>query len=206
MAYVIEVGDIILVTVEARLNNQQVMTLFPWRVKSGTSADGKGALSALNAVLLSDDGLVDTYQKCMSEDVKQVRVKSQKIHPNRFAYIEQFSPNPNGLVAQDMMGPNTAVVVTRKGDGATRHDIGNVHLYGVPKSFTTDGEVNGTGTVAYNALQVNMTSEVTFGLAPLVIEPIIFNRTTPSASHVVTSAVLQFPLRVMRRRTVGLGS
>lgn len=206
--YRLEEGDIVLVTIESRMSNQQVMTLLAYRVKIGSppSIDGRAVLTTFNQALNAAGDLVQLYQDCMSNDVKQVRTKVQKIHPLRMSYIERFAVNPDGAVAEDMLSTNLAVVVTRKGEAAGRHSIGNLHLYGCPKSFTTDGEVNGTGVVAYSDLMTKMREEYTVGLASTVLEPIIYNRTTPSASERVQNLQLQLPLRIMRRRTVGLGS
>jgi len=208
MAYPIEEGDLILVTMEGRLVNQQVLTTFPYRVKIGSpsSADGYAWLGQLLTQLKADDELGGKYRLCMSNDVKELRLKAQKIHPQRYAFRESYFATPEGEVAEDVLPPNSAVVITKKGEAAGRLERGNLHCYGIPKGFITDGQLNGTGIAAYSDLVTEILKTQLVGGDLVEIEPIIFHRAVPSASRTAVHATVQDTLRVMRRRTVGQGS
>jgi len=103
------------------------------------------------------------------------------------------------------MPSNTAQVVTRRGDLADRRNVSTLHLPGVPVAQVVDSFLTITQQDILQSFGVSMLQEfVTPGGAEL--RPVAFRRVDPVASRPLTETFPQETVRILRRRTVGLGA
>lgn len=174
---------------------------------SGNFTDGKEALeNLLSAIDVDPDGLTDALETYLSDQVTFKYLQAQWIDPTRYAYIRALPVKTAGTVAGDAAPQNVAVSVTLKTDNAGRHAVGRTQFAGVAAAAVDDGSVNpavkgGLQTIVTDILMGPYTigdPAESFGLC-------ILNRGAPGQSILVTDAIAQDSVRVMRRRTVGLG-
>lgn len=207
MAYPIAAGSICQVTFEGVHDGQQVMNLFCYKLDAVTPlADGRAALILFRNYLELGGGLYQSWQGCLSEKVTQIRVHMQWITPDRFARVSHSPFLDVGTVAGASYPCNTAVAITRSTDNAGRQNVGTVHMGGIPITFLVEASVNGLGLDAYNTLGAQSILDAAPAGLAAVFRPVHFHRTSPSTALPLTTFVTQPFTRVMRRRTVGLGS
>lgn len=207
MAYPININDVIEVTFEGRLFAQQVMSVFHYVVTNPvTVPNGAEELAFLMDTLNADDGFLAQWLACCSNQLTNATIKVQKIAPLRFLPVQADGISSTGGVGSASMPSNVAVAITKRAEQAGRHGRGTLHMPGVPIEFVTNGSVNIVGAGVYDSLRAQILLERTpFGGA-VTYQPVIFNRALPLTSQPVLNTVLRREARVMRRRTVGLGS
>lgn len=207
MAYPIASGSICQVTFEGRHDGQQIMNVFSYKVDAVTPlADGRAALIAFRDYLELGGGLFQAWQNCLSEKVSQIRVHMQWITPDRFARVSHSPFLDVGTVAGASYPCNTAVAITRATDNAGRQNVGTIHMGGIPITFLLEASVNALGQAAYDTLGgASILDAAPAGLAA-VFRPVHYHRTAPSVALPLTTFTTQPFARIMRRRTVGLGS
>lgn len=153
--------------------------------------------------------------KLTGPSTKIRRLTVQKIYPQRIRAAEATNVT-DGTAPFDATTANVGVTITKKGRLANRHNIGSIHLGGVPHTWYEQGKITNDELPLYQDFIDNfLIEEWTFGANEAVMVPSILNKTrVPNSDpprYVVSGAVyvqsweLQPTLRVMRRRTVGLG-
>lgn len=120
---------------------------------------------------------------------------------------QEITSDGAGTVTGTKMPPNVAHTITLRGIFSGPHFRGTKHIGGVPTSFTSGGMLTPTGREAYDALAAGMADVMTFGLTDdQTFNPVIFRRSSPAMSAEVDDYIIGDTTRVMRRRTVGLGT
>jgi len=153
---------------------------------------------------------------CMSNACSIYAASAQVIYPTRWAkQIVDVGPVPGGI-AQLCRAQNVQLTVTKRGDLGNRHNVGSFHLGGLPVTLYEEGLIN---QVDFNAELGNLLIGIEWHPISAVdlIEffPAILNKQkvegTDPPKYIVTGATnqtrteLQPEIRVMRRRTVGVG-
>lgn len=208
MAYVVPNEAIMQATVEGRHENQQVLSVFTFKLNaSGGLADGQAALNAFWIFFGGAGNILEKYASCLSVKCTGLKTRLQWIHPTRFAFLTKVSGTiTDGTVAGAAMPVNSAVAITKRGQNANRANIGTLHMPAVPASFVVDGALTGGAVTAYTALGDQLLQEITTATPAATYIPVMFHRTSPSVgARIVAHEVSRFA-RVQRRRTVGLGS
>lgn len=207
MAYVVSNGSVVALTFEGRHESQQVMSVLHYRLSSGgTLPDGRAALIAFLAQVQADEKLFERWRAGRSVKLTTLRIRAQFIHPDRFAYVEQIPTIDVGAVAGDSYPVNTAIAVTRKTDNAGRDQVGTVHLPAIPITSITNGAVTAGGLALSNDFLIESLEKITTVTPAAEWFPILYHRASPAVNPSLTGGVVQPTARIMRRRTVGLGS
>lgn len=205
MAYPISLGNIVEVTTIFHDSNQVIMNLFHYKFFSGpVITDGRAALQDLMDAMQAGGGFTQKYAQCISQNIADINLFAQWIYTTRYSKKESLNPIGPGLVAADRVSPNLAVAITKRGDLANKHNVGTIHMGGVPNTFQEFGNVTAAGFLAYDDFRLTASASITTALGR-VYHPLIFNREDPGASVEVSTTFTQTTTRTMRRRTVGLG-
>lgn len=208
MAYVINVGSVLEIVFEGRLLGQQTITSFSYLFDTGSALsipDGRAAVVEALATVEVVGGLLDKYLACCSDQLVDVKAYGQWITPVRYAYVSGTRALDTGSLAQLANTPNVAGVITRRGEIADRRNISSTHMPAIPASSYGAGVVSGGQVALYETLLDEMLVNLT--VAPgAVLYPCAFHRALPPASRVLKEGFVEPTVRVMRRRTVGVGS
>jgi len=150
--------------------------------------------------------LIDDLRDITSDSLNFVDHRLQKIRAARHApLVSQLSLA--GTIAGDAMPGNVAMVATKRSDLATRYGIGSWHQPGMPyASATTPADwdsaaMAGLSTALNNWFNLGRTPPGMVG----VVWPTLWNATTPLRKTRITTITVQPTIRVMRRRTKGVG-
>ena len=207
-----EVGDLVNVTLRGTLYDQRIMTTYGFRVSATTSAgDTRVSQDKLALAISSDTGtnLMGTFRACVSPAVSINQIWVQRIRPIRMRK-SVLNVALDGLLGSGPNTPNNAVVITRKSDFGGRNSISNLHLPGPPMGL--DYVSNGTLTPAYktlldsHAFESYDTITVVNGGESVTYKGVIINAAGGPVNYQdITAHSIGETLRVMRRRTVGVG-
>jgi hypothetical protein len=99
-----------------------------------------------------------------------------------------------------------AAVITKRTAFAGRWAVGSFHLGGLPQNAYVNGTLEPTFKTSVGLVAAQLLEDITIAIVGGVYEPVIVH---PVAAHdgstVLRETDVQDTLRVMRRRTVGLG-
>jgi len=204
----ISVGDIVAVSFLGTINAQRTVTTLHFRAAdaSGTATSTlmQNLITLIRAGGGGGDTLETTFLNCCAQNFTLNSIRAQKLSTVRAKFESQNRASP-GNVAVDCDITNISGVLTKQGALANRRNIGSVHMPAVPNGYASAGDVSGTYLTLLNAMAAKLTDVQTVAADTVNYFPVIFNRTTPADSPFISSAFAQTTMRVMRRRTVGLG-
>lgn len=204
MAYPLNVNDIVEVTFAGTQIGQMMMSVLHFEVTAPiTTPDAGAVFDSLANNLIDGFGLNVTYLQCCANDLVNAYITIQKVASDRFIKRRYDAAFSEGQVVSRSVSCNTAIAITKKGDAANRHNLGTLHMPGVPQIWVTDSALNAAGITGYAPLVTALKNQIVVG--GVTLKPVIFNKAAPLTSQFVTSSALQQTLRTMRRRTVGVG-
>jgi len=206
--YVIPTESILQAIIEGRHENQQVMSVFTYKLATDTTiADGAAALEAFWLKWNPAGAFLDKYTDCLSEQVTNIRTRIQWIHPVRYAFRTfQDDTFIAGKVVGAAMPVNTSITLTKRTQLAGRQQVGTLHMPGVPASGIVNGALQGVQLGRYELFQGNLLSPITTIVPAATFTPVLFHKSSPSVAQPLNSIETARFARIMRRRTVGLGS
>lgn len=202
MAYTVPDGAILECTIRCTVNAQTTLSVFHYKLQDSLGLpDGDSAIDAFNLEWNDTLDFVGAYAGCMAENVDLVQLVYQWIYPTRYHRVIKAPSVLNGGLVDTCNAPNVAQVITRSGDIADRHGIGTTHVPGLGTGSYADGELLAGQKVLLDTLAGFMDDKYRTD----TMFPVLYNRTNPAQSRVITRAAAQSTVRVMRRRTVGVG-
>lgn len=209
MAYPIGTGSLIEVRVTTEVAGQSCLNVLHYTVRAGAApiTNGPAYLDAINVLALNDDGLWPLVLRMtgrMADPAVIRSVASQAVFPTRYRAVTRTSDRP-GVAEEPAMPPNVALTITKATDSGARGSTGAFHLAGAPLSAATAGRwslgyIGGTATLA-SLLFASFTPVDGLG----TLDPVLWRRTPPGGTRPVVTTIIQPTVRVMRRRTVGVG-
>lgn len=160
--------------------------------------------------------LIRGMKGLMSTDVVIDKVTAQAIFPTRYVKEETEDFTVPGVAVGECKAQNVQLCVTKKGDLARRSNVGHFHLGGLSESVYANGVIDVGGFGAQlGALLTGLEWQPNDVANAISYHPAILNKTKVivdgkdkyviSGSTVQTFVEFNETLRVMRRRTVGLG-
>lgn len=204
------VNDVIEVSYAGLTLNQRTLTIRHYAITNpGTTASESLAVKQIAdgfaANVLGSNSNV--YLAACGTNFELQEIRAQKISPNRNRF-ESSPVNRFGTFGELVVtATNVSGVITLQTAKAGRKQIGGIHMPGCPEGAYTGGRP----TVAYrNALEniafTNLNA-FTIPASGLVMIPVIYHRVLVGAGTFdpITNTRVQDTLRVMRRRTVGVG-
>jgi hypothetical protein len=203
------VGSILEYSVVGQVNGQKTLTVLHYEVSAPSAVGDPNLETNLFMAELEPLGslnIISTYLSACSSAWTLIETRGQFVGPNRFSYAN----HPFGLagsIGSDCRAQNVAGVITKRTLYTGRDQIGSVHMPGVPVSEYAGGEITAGQITRYLAIAAKLTQTVVVPTGGGTYIPVLWHRTQqfPSWSNRVQYTIVQPELRVMRRRTVGLG-
>lgn len=217
MAYAIASNSVVQLTVRSKLFNQTVINTFHWRWEVGTVpiTDGASALDDLEGELEAN-AWRDSYQAMLAPQCLNGVADLQWIHPTRYQK-RSYVFFPAGSNPLDTTVTNLAAALEFRADIATRRAQSTKHIPSVGGLTTVGGLLNNGFLGTMDDFRV--VHMLPIALLAGTFRPIIYGRARPAYtdSHGVvhpalpvstlpiTTSESKDTVRVMRRRTVGVG-
>ena len=208
MPYVINPQSVMTAVIVGRHENQEVMSVFHYRYNgSQIIQDGEALLNAFHVQFAGVNGVWGPWRECVSNKVINIKLRYQWITQSRFAYVEHIpAAGTTGNVGGDAYPVNTAVAITKRTINAGRTQVGTLHMPGVPLTFVTNGALQQNAKEAYTTLGEKMLNAISTAQPAAELLPVLFHKSSPDISPKITAFSLKDFARIMRRRTVGVGS
>lgn len=202
-------GDIIQVIIKGEANGQTLLNVLYYKAKSGYPEDTYAeAMEELWAAIVVDDitSITDAMVPLMGNNTGINWVQCQRVYPTR-DYYYRGAADLQGTHADDCDAPNVSAVITKRSERSGRGRSGSFHLGGIANTTYALGKI----TPAAQSLLVTLAAgielvqqETTDGTG---YEPGMFNPELGAGLNwsPIADTTVQETLRVMRRRTVGVG-
>lgn len=201
------VGQIYLTTFRGRIANQEIMNTYIHRLDVlGAPATTDQVIAEFNTRITAGGGLFNTFISAVPPEYLCLERWFQVVWPTRIRKNVVVSNLP-GSWAGVNDSPNVAVSIERFAETSGRNSVGRVQL---PASMApadiAGGVISGAGyKAALDAHAVQMKTAVTTVPTGHVLSPVLWAKATAATFRPVIGSVRQETVRVMRRRTVGLG-
>lgn len=205
----IVVGDIMQAIIRGRVNGQVNLNVLHYRcTKSPTGTNYFIQTENLGRIIggPAADSIVSTWLPNIGKNATIDWVQTQRVSPIRSIYT-RFPVGAPGTNAADCEAQNTAAVLTKQVDRVGRGRVGSFHAGYVPPAFQLRGLLTVAGTVEYTKLADKLNALLVGPLDGAEYEPVTFEPTAPVGFNFskIVNVFVQPEVRVMRRRTVGLG-
>jgi hypothetical protein len=202
-------NSILEVGIRGRANSQVLLTILHYRVSvvAGTSDTIQEQVNFLNAINATGaNSLVNPYLAAVSNQYTMDEITAQFVAATRLRRSTQVVGTA-GSLAGNVNAQNVAAVITKRTAFGGRKQLGSVHLGGLPDSSFVLGMVSAAQLALMTTLATALNQTVTPVVGAGSYVPVLWHRNDavqPSSDR-VTDHTPQTTLRVMRRRTVGLG-
>lgn len=202
-------NSILEVGFEGTVNGQRTLTVLHYRVTTVSpdpSILGEQETFIAEVGPLGNFNIVAPYIACCGNNFTLNNVTAQFVSPTRTRRSSATFNTP-GQVAEAVTAQNVSAVITKRTDLGGRKQIGGVHLPAVPPSRYVGGMLTAAHLTAMATLRAALLATVSPPIAGGSYKPCLWHKKLPAqpASDLVTQLVSQETLRIMRRRTVGLG-
>lgn len=204
--YPLLINDIIQYTLEYNVLNQVCLNVLNYRVLELVAPvnDGNDALFEMLAELEGPGGIVNAVPPAIASNVTLVRHSAQKVRPTRFVRVSQLLNLP-GTFPGNCTAPNVAAVITKKPIQSKRGLLGSVHVPGLSQEAYLGGTITPALIGSLDTLALRIRTVQVLAVTGVTLEPVLLSAATAFAPKPVASVEIQSTLRVMRRRTVGVG-
>lgn len=206
----VNVGDVLEVTYQMTLYGQRLLTVLHYKVTTAPTVVTDPLLSQADVLNEIKNGgaqdRVTVYRNCVSNNLNFDALTAQYVYPGRWRR-STLNINVAGSVSGSAGSANIAAVIEKTTDLAGKANRGSVHVPGIQNGQYSNGLI---GTTLNNNLVLLADKLITTinesGAGAGVWKPIIFHRRFPATtSQIWNSYTIQQTVRVMRRRTVGVG-
>lgn len=203
------VGSIFEVTLRTTVCNQKCLNVLHYVVETESSETSIVAETIqLATAIETAGGLGDKFRGALSALAIHDETVAQCIKDTlgtRFARQVLDVGDP-GELAGDVLTANVAAVITKRTSFSGRWAVGSFHMGGVPGSYFSGGLITDAPyKAALNALASEILQSVTTASGG-EYQPVIYHPDGLHGGHtMILETELQDQVRVMRRRTVGLG-
>lgn len=215
----IAVGWVLAATVRGAMNGQTTLTTWNYlvtEIAAGGVPSNILAITNFNTEWQQPGDMQDDYTNAMPANWVMDAMEFQWIAPSRYRKITFPNGNPGGGNPGDAHTSNLAVVITLNGEKATRRSISNKHLPGIAQDDYLDGILGNPTLASMTVLAAQTQADIVAD--NVTYKPIIYGRFIapfvkcgvnkpgqPELKTLVTGATVRNTVRVMRRRTVGVG-
>jgi hypothetical protein len=188
-------------------NGQTVMNIFHYRVETQSSIADVGAEVLVFRQAFGSLGggsMLAAYLLCMPTNYTLTRVTAQPIYPTRYRRNTQGN-EVAGTGSAAALTSNLQASITLTTDLAGRNQNGGKRLL-LPGDGFLDGNLVDAQFDALGTLGAAMILPVTAGSGGGIYNACLFHRPPSVGQYTdITGFIVQRSVRVMRRRTVGLG-
>jgi hypothetical protein len=205
----VAIGDIVQVIIGSRVLGQSCLNVLYYRADSNMGPNTyQATLQNLSNKIATDivQGIIPYMLDAMGNNTTVEFIQLQKVYPQREIPVRTPQGVP-GVHVDDCATPNVAGVILKRVEKPGRGKTGSFHLAGIPET----GYSGGSFTAPYQALLDAIGNQLDDPIDGIVAgskwNPGTFNpdlglpdNFVPLAGYEVKTTV-----RVMRRRTVGVG-
>lgn len=210
MAYGPPINSVIEMTLVGSLAGQHVQNtihLMPIEPEAGDYVDGGIILNDLISQIDEAATGWSFLQAVFSTDQLTMQyIQAQFIWPTRYAYTRMPVTNLTGTQPGDPAPPNVSAALTLQSDFTNPWSKSCLKIFGLEADQVADGFVSNLVKSHINSLGAWLRGPWTPTGETVELGPVIYRPSAPGASELVTHETTQETSRVMRRRTVGLGS
>lgn len=207
MAYELPNGAIVEITVRYEISGQTCLNIGHWRWASTEETDdARPVIERLAAALDNvEDGLSTCLSLATTTEVTIREIVAQMIYPERFARIVLAPQVTAGTIDPPTTPANWVAVGTKRTEMAGPRGHGSIFVSGF------DAAAIAVDRIAAEAVSLITTYVGWFEQTHTDVvaggswNPIIFNRTTPAASPLITSISVSNEPRSLRRRALRAG-
>lgn len=205
----IAAGDVVQVIIESQVLQQTMLNVLYYRAKAGVpGTEYFIILDELNTAIAESQnaGIVPYMIPMMGPNAEVVRIQSQRVYPTRDLYLR----TPVGVVGtqnDDCDASNLAAVIVKRGERTGRGKSGTFHLGGLPMTSYALGRMTAGSRTLLTALADKLNDPQLSAGGESLFVPGMFNPTmgAPNNFNEIVACDVQDTVRVMRRRTVGVG-
>lgn len=209
MAAVIVEGDAIMVTLVGKFLGQTTMNTYPYRAHITTGAPPVvGACQGLLTAINLPGGLVDTHARCRPSNSVVDSLWAQDVRPIRWRAQKMAVSVPGLFTDVDSGTANIQASIERYGEAANRHNLGAVRI---PIGTSNDCIVEGVITedlrdkLEDHADQMILSKTVSGTGWQVSFIPLVGLSKESLQLIDLVNCEIKDTVRVIRRRTVGLG-
>lgn len=205
--YTIQNNDVIQYTMEYDILSSTCLNVLHYQVTNltGPYVDGQSLLLEFLASQSGISGMINACTAALASNCTLVRHSAQKVYNLRYVREEELLNLPGTNAGTECTASNVAAVITKLPIIAQKGVVGSFHFPGLPADAYTAGSL----TVAYGAFMSSIATRLivqhNLTVSGALLVPILFRRGPFNAFNPVVSTVRQTTLRVMRRRTKGVG-
>ena len=206
MAIAPAVGQIYSVTFDLTMFGQKLMNTFQYRLGTiGTAITTDDVCDGMNTVMNTAGNMYAKYRACVTAQVTHNNTWIQVAYPAR-QRKKVYAIGVAGSWTGTAYTANTAVSIERYGPAANRHNIGRVQIPSADDATSiNNGLVSGAGYLTVlNAFAAQMLQPLTTA-AGSVLGPVLVRSPIDGNYEFLLGTSVQTTVRVMRRRTVGVG-
>lgn len=210
MARIVPNNAILQVTFRQRWNQQEILNVLHWRlgVTGGGTVDGDNIQTVMHTWLAVRVGNFVSQLKNMNHvEWTYLSEQYQWLWPLRYTPTFDSETFGNGNKAGTPLPQNVCSVLTKKGVVADRHNIGRIHFSGRTTADHLNGSISAPHVTELANIAINLEQAIDVSEVPnaTLMRPIIFNRVNPDQSVLLDGLTIMTTMRVIRRRTVGVG-
>lgn len=201
------INDGLLVSFVGTLASQKVISTFFYRVTANPTPSPWDALyNDIHGELIAPGGLRAEYLNCCPNNYTLQQIRLQVIAPTRLSQVFFNQTGQVGAVGFSAAAPNTAAVITRRGDLGNRRNISTLHVpCAQDASIVTGGVLTVGFSATLGALATEMKNQLDPNFGAVTLKPHIYSKSAPGTITPITQTFTQDTARVMRRRTVRVG-
>lgn len=201
------VGQIYLVTFKGTMAGQTLLNTFRYRLETlGTAITTADITTNMDLLIASGGNLSPKFIGAVPPQYTLDERWYQCVSPSRIRKVI-VNAALAGTFAGTGSTPNASVSIERFAEVATRHGVGRLQLPAANDSANvTNGIINGPGyTGALAALAAQMILPLTLPTVGSTMKPVLQDLRNPGVFNYIIGASAKNTMRVMRRRTVGVG-
>lgn len=201
-------NDVLQVTLGYIVQGQQCLLTRHYFLKNIPSdPDYDTWLSEVITSWLTGGTPISTKMAAMQHpDVYQNFIMVQKVYPQRWYYLRIPQNIPGTFADAAALPSNSAVTITLQPETPGRGRSGSAHIGGLTMEAPTP---SGRVSEAYQTLMTDLAEELQRGIGGVApnhyLEPCMYRPVGTNRINPVISFAIQDSMRVMRRRTLGLG-
>lgn len=196
-------------SIRGTINGQNVISVLHYRV-SAVSGAATAAIEQDEFLVAAGpagiDDVVTPYLSCCPSNYTATELRAQFVAPTRFRFstVSILAPGTRPAASNFQ---NSSAVMTKRTALSGRRQIGSLHFPGVADTDAVGGLLSAGLTSAMNTAALVLQSNLNALPGTGIYVPVLWHRTLPSQpqSDPVIQFATQTTLRIMRRRTVGVG-
>jgi len=200
------VGSIFLSTMRYQCGGQILRNQFHWRLEGNTNSRNINVVcDALDVEMNKTAGIFKKMAVFRESSCTLLDTAHQHISPSRYAGIGYVKNIGGDVVSVGIQVTQLAAVLTRRSVVATRRGVSSLHMPLAADPITIDTGVVSAATLTAMGEVGNAilgTGNIGDGMS---VRPIIYHRAATPLYDYIETFIVQPQVRIVRRRTVGLG-